>query len=93
MIPKARESLAESPAVAARRFYYDDLVFDPGAIRFLVESFGPAQIVVGSDYPFNMGDSDPIGTLEAAGLSPVLREAIMTENARRFLGRAAAATR
>jgi aminocarboxymuconate-semialdehyde decarboxylase len=81
-IPKARESLAESPAETARRFYYDHLVFDPAAVRFLVGSFGASQILVGSDYPFNMGDSDPVGTLENAGLDP----AVTAANARRFLG-------
>jgi aminocarboxymuconate-semialdehyde decarboxylase len=67
MVAKARESLAESPAVTAKRFYYDNLVFDPAAIAFLVQSFGASQIVLGSDYPFAMGDGDPLGTLERAG--------------------------
>jgi aminocarboxymuconate-semialdehyde decarboxylase len=85
MIPKARESLTESPAVTARRFYYDDLVFDPVAVRFLVESFGSSQIVVGSDYPFNMGDTDPLGTLGKAGFDAGTVNAITSLNARRFL--------
>ncbi|SRR5687768_11352292 len=85
-IPKARESLTESPAQTAQRFFYDHLVFDPAAIRFLAGSFGASQILVGSDYPFNMGDPDPVGTLEKAGLDPALTAA----NARRFLGLPAA---
>jgi aminocarboxymuconate-semialdehyde decarboxylase len=85
MIPKARESLTESPAVTAQRFYYDDLVFDPVAVRFLVESFGSSQIVVGSDYPFNMGDTDPLGTLGKAGFDAGTVNAITSLNARRFL--------
>lgn len=85
MIPKARESLTESPAVTARRFYYDHLVFDPGAIRFLVESFGSSQIVIGSDYPFNMGDTDPLGTLGKAGFDAGTVSAITSLNAKRFL--------
>jgi aminocarboxymuconate-semialdehyde decarboxylase len=85
MIPKARESLTESPAVTARRFYYDDLVFDPVAVRFLVESFGSSQIVIGSDYPFNMGDTDPLGTLGKAGFDAGTVNAITSLNARRFL--------
>jgi len=92
-IPQVTESIPESPAAYARRFFYDALVFDSAAIAFLVASFGGGQIMVGSDYPFNMGDGDPVATLEGASLSPVLREAIMTENARRFLGRAAGAAR
>lgn len=85
-VPKARESLRESPAVAAKRFYYDQLVFDPNAIRFLVDTFGKSQICVGTDYPFAMGDFEPMKTLEGAALDAATREAITAGNAKRFLG-------
>ena len=86
VFPKARESLAESPAVYARRFFYDALVFDPQATRFVIDSFGSSQVCVGSDYPFNLGDTDPVGTLEQAGLDAASLDAITSGNARRFLG-------
>ena len=85
-IPKAKESLAESPAVYAKRFYYDALLFDPAAVRFVVDAFGKSQIVIGTDYPFAMGDSDPVGTLQQAGFDSGVIEAITSINARRFLG-------
>ncbi|MCC6609091.1 MAG: amidohydrolase [Burkholderiales bacterium] len=86
VLPRAKEALAESPATYARRFFYDALVFDPAAIRFLVERYGSSQIVLGSDYPFNMGDPDPVGTLERAGLGAGVTSAITLTNALRFLG-------
>lgn len=85
-IAKAHESLVESPAATAKRFFYDHLVFDPAAVKFLVERFGASQIVLGSDYPFNMGDADPLGTLEKAGLDAASVAAVTAGNARRFLG-------
>ena len=85
-LPKAKESLAESPAVYARRFFYDALLFDPAATRFIIDSFGASQICVGSDYPFNMGDRDPLGSLEKSGLDAAVLAAIGSANARRFLG-------
>jgi aminocarboxymuconate-semialdehyde decarboxylase len=85
-IPKAHDSLKESPAVAAKRFFYDELVFEPSAIRFLVETFGKTQICVGTDYPFAMGDFEPMKTLQGAALDPATRQAITAENAKRFLG-------
>ena len=84
--PKAKESLAESPEVYAKRFFYDALVFDPKATRFVIDSFGSSQVCVGSDYPFTMGDGDPVGTLEKAGLDAAVLSAITSTNARRFLG-------
>jgi aminocarboxymuconate-semialdehyde decarboxylase len=86
MFPKAKESLPESPAAIARRFYYDELVFEPNAVRFLVETFGKTQIVVGTDYPFALGDNQPVDTLEKTGLDEETLLAITSANARRFLG-------
>jgi aminocarboxymuconate-semialdehyde decarboxylase len=86
MFPKAKESLPESPDVIARRFFYDELVFEPKAIRFLVETFGEKQILVGTDYPFALGDWKPLQTLEKTGLDRNVLKAITSTNARRFLG-------
>jgi aminocarboxymuconate-semialdehyde decarboxylase len=85
-IPKAHESLKESPAVAAKRFYYDQLVFDPAAVNFLLQTFGASQICVGTDYPFAMGDFEPMSTLQRASLERGTLEAITAANAKRFLG-------
>jgi aminocarboxymuconate-semialdehyde decarboxylase len=90
MFPKAKESLAESPAVTARRFYYDDVLFDADSIRFLVNRFGASQVVVGTDYPFALGEPDPLGLLAKAGFDPEVRNLITSTNARRFLGLPAA---
>jgi len=86
MIPKAKESLAESPAITARRFYYDELVFDPAAVKFVIDSFGATQICVGTDYPFALGDFHPLGTLEKTGVDGDTLAAISSTNAKRFLG-------
>lgn len=86
MMPKAKELLKESPAATARRFYYDQLVFDPAAVGFLIERFGASQIFLGSDYPFVMGDADPVGTIDRVKLDNATHAAISAGNARRFLG-------
>jgi aminocarboxymuconate-semialdehyde decarboxylase len=90
VFPKAKESLPESPATIAKRFFYDELVFDPKAVRFLVESFGQSQIVLGTDYPFALGDTKPMETLAKTGFDQATLAAITSSNARRFLGLPAA---
>ena len=55
-------------------------------MRFLVETFGETQIVVGTDYPFALGDWTPMKTLEAASLGAATLKAVTSANARRFLG-------
>jgi len=84
-VPKAKEQIPESPATTARRFYYDALVFDPRAVRFVVDSFGASQVCIGSDYPYAMADPDPLGTVEKCGLDAATLAAIRSGNARRFL--------
>jgi aminocarboxymuconate-semialdehyde decarboxylase len=85
MFPKAKESLTEAPSATARRFYYDELVFDPRTIAFLVQTFGEDQIVLGTDYPFALGDATPLATLGKAGLDRAVAAKITAANARRFL--------
>ncbi|HYY61182.1 MAG TPA: amidohydrolase family protein, partial [Burkholderiales bacterium] len=85
VLPKAKEALPESPSVTARRFYYDELVFDPAAVRHVIATFGASQIMVGSDYPFALGDPQPLKTLEAAILDAATHAAICSGNAKRFL--------
>jgi aminocarboxymuconate-semialdehyde decarboxylase len=86
MFPKAKESVTESPEVTAKRFYYDQLVFDGASIRFLIERFGASQIFVGTDYPFALGDLTPMKSLEAAQLHGETLVAVSSGNAKRFLG-------
>jgi len=86
VFPKAKEALPESPAVTAKRFYYDELVFDPSAVRFVMQTFGDTQVFIGTDYPFAMGDNHPLKTLESAGLHGQALVAVSSANAKRFLG-------
>jgi aminocarboxymuconate-semialdehyde decarboxylase len=77
--------LDRSPAEYARRFYYDTLLFDARAIRYLMEIIGPSRLLVGTDYPY-MGLETPVGrTLSSMGLSPQVLEDITWHNCFRFL--------
>jgi len=86
MFPKAKESLGESPSVTAKRFYYDQLVFEPRAVQFLIDTYGATQVVIGTDYPFALGDTHPMKTLELAQVHGETLVAISSGNAKRFLG-------
>jgi aminocarboxymuconate-semialdehyde decarboxylase len=73
------------PNETARRFYYDNLVFDHGLVRYLMSVFGASQIFVGSDYPFGAGQPHPTRFTRDIGLEPQDWEAMSGGNARRFL--------
>lgn len=66
--PECRE-MAQKPIENLRRLYFDAVVFDPMILRHLVEIVGIDQIVLGTDFPFDMGETDPVGFIRNSGLS------------------------
>lgn len=81
-----RQVLPRSPSEYARRLYYDTLVFDRRAIRYLVDLLGADRLLIGTDYPF-MPREQPVGkTLRSLGLSEEDFGAIAWRNCYRFLG-------
>jgi aminocarboxymuconate-semialdehyde decarboxylase len=75
-----------SPLEYARRFYYDSMVFDRRALRFLVDLLGADRLLVGSDFPAMLRE-DPAGrTLTSMGLPAEQLEDITWNNAFRWLG-------
>ncbi len=84
--PDARSRLRGSPDASLRRFYYDTVTHDADLLRSLVEYVGADHVLLGSDYPFDMGVSDPVGAVRELGLSADAEAAILGGNAARLLG-------
>lgn len=85
-LPQLRDSLAGDPLLAARRMYYDDLVYDADTIQRLIQVFGVSQILAGSDYPFVIQDADPAARLQSLGLADADLQQVRSTNAERWLG-------
>jgi aminocarboxymuconate-semialdehyde decarboxylase len=82
----SREGQGPSPAELARRFYYDGLVFDRRALRYLIDMVGHRRVLVGSDFPA-MDREQPAGrTLRSMELAPEVLDDISWHNTFRFLG-------
>jgi aminocarboxymuconate-semialdehyde decarboxylase len=84
--PQARSRLRESPEKSIKRFYFDTLTHDDALLRALIDYVGPDHVLLGSDYPFDMGDSRQVDTVRALGLAPHVEAAILAGNAERLLG-------
>jgi aminocarboxymuconate-semialdehyde decarboxylase len=85
--PEGPKAIPRPPREYARLIYFDSLTLSVSNLRFLVQEFGADRVVIGTDYPFDMGESDPIGFLGRAELDTPTRTAIEGENAVRFLRR------
>jgi aminocarboxymuconate-semialdehyde decarboxylase len=83
--PQAKARLSEPPEESIRRFHFDTLTHDDALLRALIEFAGPDRVLLGSDYPFDMGDSRHVDTVRALGLAPEVEAAILAGNAERIL--------
>ena len=69
------------------KFYLDSLVHDEMALKYLVELVGDEKIVLGSDYPFPLGEHFPGKLIESMNvLSAESKERLLWKNAAEFLG-------
>jgi aminocarboxymuconate-semialdehyde decarboxylase len=82
-----RQDCPQPPSSYLNRFYVDSAVFDPRALRLLVEVMGSDRVMLGSDYPFPLGEQQ-IGKLVADNewLKAADREKINGLNAQEFFG-------
>jgi len=79
------------PLESFARLYLDSVVFDPSTLEFLVAKIGADRVLLGSDYPFPIGDLAPRRVVEQAEVKGEDRARILGHNAERLFGIAAGA--
>ncbi|AXB47863.1 amidohydrolase family protein [Amycolatopsis albispora] len=82
--PDAR-GCAREPSHYLRHLWFDSLVHDPRVLRELVRVAGADRVLLGSDFPFDMGTTDPLAALRAAGLPEADFHAVRGGNAAALL--------
>ncbi len=82
-----REDCPQLPSSYVDRFSVDSAVFDAGALKLLVDVMGEERVMLGSDYPYPLGEKQ-IGRLidDHTGLDERAKQRLLGENARRFFG-------
>ena len=78
-------NLAISPQASLRRFYYDTILHGAPALEFLVRTAGAGHVLLGSDYPFDMGTPECVRQVRATSLSPAERATVLGEGAASLL--------
>lgn len=82
----AAQHITTPPIELARRLYYDTVLHDTAALSFLLEQVGADRVVMGTDYPFPMGDPTPVETVQSIpGLTGDDRQLILEGNVVRIL--------
>ena len=84
--PDCRTVIKKAPTSYLKKFYFDTIAFDPEMLRNLIDKYGPQQVLLGTDYPFDMGEEDPVGLINSVPrLSSADKQKIMGETAARLL--------
>lgn len=87
VLKNTRFNIDRLPSTYLNRIYVDNMIYIPSALTWLTEQIGSNHIVVGSDYPFDIGPADPTRIVrEAPGLSEPDRANILWNSAADLLG-------
>jgi len=78
--------LPQPPTSYLKKIYFDTVVFTPHQLQALVTEFGADHVIMGTDYPFDMADYNPIEHVVSAGFDDKTTAAIVGGNARKLLG-------
>jgi aminocarboxymuconate-semialdehyde decarboxylase len=56
-----RTVIKRPPSSYLRKMYFDTIAFDPSMLRQMVDQYGAGHVLLGTDYPYDMGVDDPLG--------------------------------
>jgi aminocarboxymuconate-semialdehyde decarboxylase len=84
--PEAKVNLPNGPSASIGRLYYDTILHSKSALEFLVSEAGADRVLLGSDYPFDMGNLDCVARVRAASIDPASRDLILGGYAKSVLG-------
>jgi aminocarboxymuconate-semialdehyde decarboxylase len=79
------EKISKSPEEYVKLFYYDTIAHSRMALEYLVENFGADHVLLGSDYPFEMGDPEPRETVNNLRIDDGVKQKIAGGNAAELL--------
>jgi aminocarboxymuconate-semialdehyde decarboxylase len=81
-----RTVIKKAPSSYLKKFYFDTITFDTAMLRHLIDKWGTDHVLLGTDYPYDMGDVDPVGHIDRVPrLASEDKALIMGGNAARLL--------
>jgi aminocarboxymuconate-semialdehyde decarboxylase len=75
--PEPKKNLKEPPAAAIRTFYWDTILHGKPALEYLVSAFGADHVILGSDYPYDMGTFECVRQVKALAIPEIDKVTIL----------------
>ena len=63
--PDCRTVIKSKPSNYLKKIYFDTITFDPAMLRHLIDVYGADHVLLGTDYPYDMGEVDPLGLINS----------------------------
>jgi aminocarboxymuconate-semialdehyde decarboxylase len=83
--PEINKVISKPPTEYLKQFYFDTITHDAVILKSLVDLVGADHVLLGSDYPFDMGNENPVELVRAANLGNENEKKIFGDNARQLL--------
>ena len=83
--PEINKLIKQPPTEYLKRFYFDTITHDATVLKSLVDLVGADHVMLGSDYPFDMGNENPAELIRAANLGGDAEKKILGDNAKGLL--------
>jgi aminocarboxymuconate-semialdehyde decarboxylase len=84
--PEPQEHLKQQPRPWIDRFYYDTILHAQAQLEFLVGSAGPTRVLLGSDYPYDMGTLECVRQVHGLLVPDMEKAAVLSGNAEKLMG-------
>jgi aminocarboxymuconate-semialdehyde decarboxylase len=85
--PEARQMIQKPPSAYLRRFYYDCLTQSEPALRYLIDTVGADRVVLGTDWPADMGQDWPVSWVQnMTTLTQDEKDSVLWKNLEGLLG-------
>jgi len=86
--PEPKKNITKQPVDIAKRFYYDTILHSAPVLEFMIEHVGADRVVLGSDYPYDMGMMDCVKHVRGLKISDADKATILSTRAQALLGKA-----
>jgi aminocarboxymuconate-semialdehyde decarboxylase len=85
--PEPKKNIAKQPVDIAKRFYYDTILHSAPVLEFMIGHVGADRVMLGSDYPYDMGMMDCVRHVRGLKISEADKTKILSTRAQALLGK------
>lgn len=84
--PEPKVHLKSSPEASLDRFIYDTILHAQAPLEFMIQDVGASRVLLGSDYPFDMGTLECARQVQSLSIAEADKEMILAEGAKAMFG-------